>query len=177
MRGLHLSRPSPAMAVAFVALLMALGGTSYAVVALPANSVGKKQLRKNAVTSVKVKNGALLRRDFKPGQIPAGPRGPTGPTGPAGPAGASGAQGPPGPAGATNVTVRSGPVESEVSTATCAPGERAVGGGGLAIDDLSFLYLSAPTAESGTPTDWEAGAQTTDGAPAEVQAYVICASP
>ena len=76
MRRFSAPRPSPAMAVAFVALLVALGGTSYAVVALPANSVGKKQLKKNAVTSVKVKNGALLRTDFKPGQLPAGARGP-----------------------------------------------------------------------------------------------------
>ena len=174
MRRFSAPRPSPAMAVAFVALLVALGGTSYAVVALPANSVGKKQLKKNAVTSVKVKNGALLRTDFKPGQLPAGPRGPAGATGPAG---ARGPQGPPGPSGATNVTVRSGPMASEISVATCAPGERAVGGGGFTPDPVSFLYSSAPTIVSGTPTDWEAAAQTDIGDPASVQAYVICASP
>jgi hypothetical protein len=168
MRRVLASRPSPAMAVAFVALLVALGGTSYAVVALPANSVGKKQLRANAVTSVKVKNGALLRKDFKRGQLPAGPRGP---------AGARGPQGLPGPSGATNVTLRSGPLALETSVATCAPGERAVGGGGFTPDPLSFLYNSSPTIVSGTPTDWEAAAQTDVGDPAQVQAYVICASP
>jgi hypothetical protein len=174
MRRFSASRPSPAMAVAFVALLVASGGTSYAVVALPANSVGKKQLKKNAVTSAKVKNGALLRTDFKKGQLPAGARGPVGPVGPAG---ARGPQGPAGPSGATNVTVRSGPLAPETSVATCAPGERAVGGGGFTPDPDSFLYGSAPTIESGTPTDWEADALTTLGAPANVQAYVICASP
>jgi hypothetical protein len=168
MRRLLASRPSPAMAVAFVALLVALGGTSYAVVALPANSVGKKQLKRNAVTSAKVKNGALLRKDFRRGQLPAGPRGP---------AGARGPQGLPGPAGATNVTLRSGPLALETSVATCAPGERAVGGGGFTPDPLSFLYNSSPTIVSGTPTDWEAAAQTDIGDPANVQAYVICASP
>jgi hypothetical protein len=180
MRRLLASRPSPAMAVAFVALLVALGGTSYAVVALPANSVGKKQLKRNAVTSAKVKNGALLRADFKPGQVPAGPSGPPGARGPAGPTGArglQGAQGPPGPAGLTSVLLRSGPVALGFSTATCNPGERAVGGGGFTSDPQSFLYNSAPSVVSGTPTDWEAGAETTAGLPAEVQAYVVCASP
>jgi hypothetical protein len=68
-------RPSPSMAVAFLALLVALGGTSYAVAQLPANSVGAKQLKKNAVTAAKVKNRSLLAQDFKSGQLPAGPRG------------------------------------------------------------------------------------------------------
>lgn len=75
------------MVVALVALLVALGGTSYAVVNLPKNSVGTKQLKQksvtaakvrvNAITSAKVKDRSLLRRDFKQGQLPAGPRGPS----------------------------------------------------------------------------------------------------
>jgi hypothetical protein len=52
-------RPSPSMAVAFTALLVSLGGTGYAVVALPANSVGSKQLKKSAVTTAKVKSSAI----------------------------------------------------------------------------------------------------------------------
>jgi hypothetical protein len=51
--------------IAYLALFVALGGTSYAAVNLPPNSVGGKQLKKNAVTSKKVKNGSLLRVDFK----------------------------------------------------------------------------------------------------------------
>jgi hypothetical protein len=47
-------RPSPAMIVACVALIVALGGTSYAVSQLPANSVGSKQLKHHAVTPGKV---------------------------------------------------------------------------------------------------------------------------
>jgi len=54
-----LRRPSPALVVAFVALLIALGGTSYAAFRLPRNSVGTKQLRQNAVTASKIKNGAV----------------------------------------------------------------------------------------------------------------------
>jgi hypothetical protein len=73
---------------ATLALIVALGGTSYAAIKLPANSV----------TSKTVKDRSLLSKDFKRGQIPAGK---TGPAGAAGPAGAQGAQGFPGPAGVT----------------------------------------------------------------------------
>lgn len=75
-------RCSPALVVACVALLVALGGTSYAtVIAIPANSVGTAQLKPQAVTAAKlapnavrtanVANGTLLTADFKPGQLPA----------------------------------------------------------------------------------------------------------
>jgi hypothetical protein len=47
------------MAVAFVALLVALGGTSYAVIRLPAHSVGAKQLKAGAVTRANLKNNAI----------------------------------------------------------------------------------------------------------------------
>lgn len=80
-------RPSPAMVVACLALLVALGGTGYAATRLPPNSV----------TTVQVKDFSLLARDFKRGQIPPGPQGP------AGPAGAAGPQGPAGPAGSASV--------------------------------------------------------------------------
>jgi hypothetical protein len=62
-----LRRPSPAMVVAFMALLVSLGGTSYAITALPAKSVGAKQLKSKAVTTPKIKNnavtGAKVRRN------------------------------------------------------------------------------------------------------------------
>src|SRR6188472_3644904 len=91
-------RPSPALVVACIALLVALTGTGVAAVSqvVPRNSVGTAQLKPNAVVSAKVKNGSLLRADFKAGQIPAGPAGPAGPTGPAGPAGPKGDKGDPG---------------------------------------------------------------------------------
>jgi hypothetical protein len=46
--------PSPSMVVACLALAVALGGTSYAAVTLPRNSVGPNQLRKEAVTATKL---------------------------------------------------------------------------------------------------------------------------
>jgi hypothetical protein len=75
-------RPSPSMVVAFIALLVALGGTGYAASQLPNNSVGSKQLKNNAVTAKKIKNGAvksndvknrsLQAKDFAVGEMPAG---------------------------------------------------------------------------------------------------------
>jgi hypothetical protein len=46
-------------AIALAALFIALGGTSYAAVAIPKNSVGPSQLRKGAVTSSKIHSGAI----------------------------------------------------------------------------------------------------------------------
>lgn len=79
---------------ATLALVLAMGGTSYAAYALPHNSVGSLQIRSaavknsdigaSAVTTSKVRNGTLRWQDFAPGQLPAGPQGTTGPQGPAG---------------------------------------------------------------------------------------------
>jgi hypothetical protein len=46
--------PSPSMVVACLALAVALGGTSYAAVTLPRNSVGTNQLRQESVTATKL---------------------------------------------------------------------------------------------------------------------------
>jgi hypothetical protein len=54
-----LSRLSYANVVSTLALFLALGGVSYAAVRLPANSVGTRQLKRNAVTGVKIKNRAV----------------------------------------------------------------------------------------------------------------------
>jgi hypothetical protein len=84
--------------VGLLALFLAMSGTAYAAT-LPRNSVGTAQLKANAVTSAKVKNGTLRRSDFARGQLPpslAGPKGATGAAGQPGGPGAPGAQGPPG---------------------------------------------------------------------------------
>ena len=104
MRSLTSRRPSPALVVSIVALSVALGGTSYAAVVLPANSVGARQLKRDAVTAAKVKDGSLLRADFGAGQIPAGATGPAGAAGAKGDTGAAGATGPKGDAGAAGAT-------------------------------------------------------------------------
>ena len=52
-------RLSFANVMSVIAVLIALGGASYAAFKLPKNSVGTKQLKKNAVTTAKIKNGAV----------------------------------------------------------------------------------------------------------------------
>jgi hypothetical protein len=153
-------RPSPAMVVACLALIVALGGTSVAAVSqlVPRNSVGPRQIqfgavtgpkiRNNAVTSVKVANRSLLRADFAPGQLPAGP---TGPQGPAGPAGAAGPAGPAGVIGAitvrtAGVTVAGGTAhdaqyETERVTRNCESNERAISAGTSWSDDAADREL------------------------------------
>ena len=71
--------PSPAMVVACIALAVALGGTSYAAIKLPRNSVGTKQLQKNAVVAsklsarsvgpLKLQNNAVTTRTVKDDQL------------------------------------------------------------------------------------------------------------
>jgi hypothetical protein len=78
---------------ATLALVVALGGTSYAAAKLAPNSVGAAQLKRNAVTTAKVKDGTLQAADFQAGTITPGKDGPRGPQGAAGPAGAPGAKG------------------------------------------------------------------------------------
>ena len=82
--------PRHSTIAAYLALFVALGGTSYAVVNLPRNSVGADALRQNAVRSAEVKNRSLKAIDFKKGSLPRGRTGAAGPAGTAGPAGAPG---------------------------------------------------------------------------------------
>ena len=139
--------------MSMTAVMIALGGTSYAAIKLPNNSVGSSQIKTGAVknsdlgsssvTSAKVKNGALLAQDFEAGQIPAGPQGATGATGPTGATGATGAQGIQGiqgPAGILGSVVvhrvdiaagrpkRGQPGCSTSGFATCPAGQKIIGG-------------------------------------------------
>jgi hypothetical protein len=146
--------------VSYLALFVALGGTSYAAVRLPSNSVGSLQITKNAISSSKVRDKSLLARDFKPGQLPAGKPGDTGPAGPQGARGPQGAQGPqgakgpagapglkgdtgsPGPAGPVNVLYKRqvGTVTSSDSVAIASialPAGKWLLSGSVVADDAS----------------------------------------
>src|SRR5438309_936501 len=79
--------------IAWLALFVALGGTTYAAVSLPRNSVGTKQLKTHAVTYAKLDPGATIR--LRGGAGPAGPAGPKGDTGAQGSKGDTGAAGAP----------------------------------------------------------------------------------
>jgi hypothetical protein len=80
-----------------LAVFLVLGGaTAFAAGHLGKNTVGTKQLKKNAVTGAKVKNHSLKAADFKAGQLPTGPQGPKGDQGPRGEQGPKGDTGPAG---------------------------------------------------------------------------------
>jgi X-X-X-Leu-X-X-Gly heptad repeat protein len=52
-------RPSPAVVISLIALIVALGGTGYAAFRVPDNSIGTAQLRNGAVATKKLRNGAV----------------------------------------------------------------------------------------------------------------------
>jgi len=98
---LRISKASYANVTATLALVMAMGGTSYAAITITGTnikngSVKATDLASGSVTSAKVRNGTLQRKDFQAGQLlPGAP----GPEGVQGVQGAQGAQGLTGDAG------------------------------------------------------------------------------
>jgi hypothetical protein len=166
-----------------MALMVALGGTSYAA-GLAKNSVGSTQIKSkavknsdlgdNAVTSKKVKNGSLLAADFALGQLPAGAKGDRGLTGAPGTPGTPGTPGAPGPTG----TVGAATVQFEQAPADlanganqnygvfCPAGQQAIAGGGRGDDTLSEETIltntrpaisttnTEPPGDGGTFTGW-----------------------
>jgi hypothetical protein len=141
--------------IAWLALFAALGGTTYAAVSLPRNSVGTKQLRNHAVTYAKLSPKAARRLHGAAGPAgPAGAQGPKGDTGAQGPKGDTGAQGPKGDTGAQGPEGAVGPAgpkgnagasvtvhreadaanfslsgDGTTMTLTCNTGETAIGAG------------------------------------------------
>jgi len=181
------------MVVAMAALTVALGGTSYAVVALPKSSVGTEQLRNNAVTSAKIKTGTVTATDLQralrtaiAASGPTGRPGAAGPAGPAGPAGAAGPGGAAGPAGGfdlskivnrvgAEIAVPAGSVDAE-AVAACQPGEKAISGGFVIDSDpgAGFAWASAVSLDG---TAWMVDVDDTGGTDARGFAVVTCARP
>jgi hypothetical protein len=121
-------RPSPAMIVACLALLVALGGTSYAAVKVPRNSVGTAQLKKGAVTTLKVKNNSLLLLDFAAAER-LKLKGDPGAKGDKGDKGDAGAQGPVGVSALEIVSAVSASNSVDKDQAVnCPAGKRVLGG-------------------------------------------------
>jgi hypothetical protein len=81
------SRLTYANVTATMALFIALGGSSYAAITLPRDSVSAKQIRQNAVRSNEIRNGSVAMKDINRRARTAlrGQQGPSGPAGPAGP--------------------------------------------------------------------------------------------
>jgi hypothetical protein len=81
--------------ISLVALVVALGGTSYAALTITGKNVKNgslttKDIKNNSLTSADVRDRSLRRRDFRSGELSNAQRGPAGPAGPAGAAGAAG---------------------------------------------------------------------------------------
>src|SRR5579862_7426284 len=74
----RLRLPSPALVVSVVALFVALGGTGYAALHLPRNSVGTIQLQNNSVIAPKVRNGTIVGAKLANGAVTAGKINPKG---------------------------------------------------------------------------------------------------
>ncbi len=163
----------------FTALMVALGGTSYAAVALPKNSVTTTQIKagavkgtdigKNAITSAKVKDGSLKNIDFGPGQVPAGPTGAAGAKGATGATGATGVPGATGTTGATGTFAGATTIKATATvdlaiagdrkdsySAVCPAGQLAIGGGGRsdANNSQQAIVTSSRPAHN-PPTDNE----------------------
>ncbi len=76
-------RPSPALIISSLALVVATGGTSYAAVMITGkdiknNTVSSKDVRNNTLKSKDVKNNSLRAKDFRRSDLPTGPQGPAG---------------------------------------------------------------------------------------------------
>lgn len=138
-----------------LAVFIALGGLGYAAT-LPRNSVGARELKSRAVTNAKIRTGAvtsatvrdrsLLARDFRAGQLLAGPKGDPGAAGAPGAKGDTGAQGAQGPAGPSGIsgyervqtTHNVDPMDTTIVTSAACPAGKKLLGGGAAIQDSKF---------------------------------------
>ncbi|MBD0337669.1 MAG: collagen-like protein [Thermoleophilia bacterium] len=176
---IRLLRPSPALVVASLALLIALSGTSWAAVALPRGSVGTPQLKAGAVTSPKVRNGSLQAIDL----APAARQLLKGQTGPQGPAGPRGEQGPSGLRGLELVTASSAfdSAREKTVVVSCPPGKRLLGGGGGAWGRAMIWVTERVILTASQPLDdhtWLAAARELDPTDEDwfVRVTAICGS-
>ncbi len=76
---LSLSRPSPALLVSAAALVVALGGTSYAAMQVTSaniknGSVTSADVKNNSLKGKDIKNNSIAASDLKAGVVPAGAR-------------------------------------------------------------------------------------------------------
>lgn len=168
MKRFHVSRPSPAMIVAIVALICALGGSAYA-----AGKIGSKNLKKNAVTTKKIKDDAVTGSKIANGAVTGGKLA----------------------NGAVGVVMRQGPTTNipgntaAKAEVNCKPGERATGGGVYNEANVGSLLVTSSyplpnpttppaTGDGKTPTGWRVWISNVLGAglDRQVNAYVICIS-
>jgi hypothetical protein len=180
-------RVSPAMVVAFLALLLALSGISYAATRLPAHSVGARELKPrsvsrtaviaNAIDGSKVADDSLGGADVAEatlGKVPA-----------AAAADRAAASDHASAAGALDrVTYRGAPATVPAAnaatgsatagaTATCDPGQL-VAGGGVRVDDIDDTAV-VDSFPDGGGTAWTAHVDNSDIAAAHAfSVFAVC---
>lgn len=178
---------SYANVTATLALFVALGGSSYAAIAVDGRDVADESL-----TGVDIRDGSLTRAEFRgPLADAARRRGRRGPRG---------RRGAPGSSGATNVVVRTAPMSVaecfqencpggtfEVEAlATCQMGERVTGGGVQSTsgtDPVVTFSRPHPATAGAVPTGWSGGVRfTVEPGPGPrgyttPQVWALCAAP
>ena len=178
MRRITRYRPSPAMVVATIALIVALGGSAYAALSGIPDSNGIFHGCVNKHTgALRLVPGAGSCRGIKkhhgrtvfPGEFAIA-------WNQRGRAGTNGINGTPGGAGATKVVVRSSTHTggSNLEDVSCNPGEVATGGGGNASGTALIDSEPVPNNAGSAPTGWQMAV--TNGSITKI-AYVVCASP
>jgi hypothetical protein len=165
MAGSNRRKPSVAGVIATVALFVALGGGAYAAGALPAGSVGPKQLKKNAVERSKIKNNAVDGSKVADGSL-------TGADVNAASLTAVGSA-----AALDRVVYKTAAVTAPAGGATaqatvsCDAGQHVVGGGGR-VDDPNNAYI-IDTYPDAANTAWTARASAGSVA-VNLTVYAIC---
>jgi hypothetical protein len=186
--------PKHSTVAAYLALFIALGGTSYAAAKLPKNSVGASQIKTSGVGSSEVKNGSLRKADFKAADLPVGPAGAQGAKGDRGLQGERGLDGAVGNVGPATAHFAQHPTDLAAGTSAtiqvfCPDGKQAIGGGirGDAQDSEATTVTSSrpagsaastnPPADGGTFLGWRGTVQHNAGSAAtgiRPEIWVIC---
>lgn len=168
-------RPSPALLVALLALVVATGGTAYAAVELRQNSVLSKHIKNGqvktkdlanaSVTGAKVKDGSLTATEFAPGQLPSGS------------------------VDTVTVLAVSSPIPAGDfggATAYCPAGMEAIGGGvegwnvWTMVVTASFPYVGGnlnalDAGQHPAATGWRAFVRNNDASPRTMRVMAVCA--
>lgn len=190
------TRPSPALIVAILAMVVALGGTSYAALKIPSNSVGTKQLKKKAVGTKQLKMKAVGSGQLKSDSVGADQLGP-GSVDTAAIVDAAVTKAKIDPAALQNSTVvrtflanTAGNGTLGEATSSCDAGEILVGGGGGWVNNSNpaTTYVldgtlsdsgpsqggDAPSLDGTAPLAWHVSGLNTTGANARMLAYAVC---
>ncbi|HEY6397487.1 MAG TPA: hypothetical protein VIX82_08550, partial [Solirubrobacteraceae bacterium] len=180
---------SASLVISMLALMVALGGTSYAAFGVPKNSVGTKQLKNNAVTTSKIANGAVTGAKVNLSTLGTVPSATT--AGTADNALALGGA----PSSAflrgTITVVATGPSISPggfaLQRADCPPAYQAVGGGVDPDDILNEVVtlstpiingsarLIVPDGQNPAATGWAAAVRNNDIGPRSFKVAAVCA--